>query len=86
MQHLAELIKTALPDAEVHVLDPYNDGQHLESLVISASFAGKSLVDQHRLVMSALKDELAERVHAMGLKTFTPEKWTVEKHKYRLRA
>lgn len=82
MEHLADLIKNALPDAEVYVLDPYQDGQHLQSFVISSSFSDKSLIEQHRIVMNALQEELADKVHAMGLKTFTPEKWTKERHKY----
>lgn len=76
-------IINAIPDAEVYVLDPMNDGQHLQALVISPSFEGQMLVKQHQAVMKPLKDAFAtDEVHALGLKTFTPEKWKKEKDKY----
>ena len=73
-------IVAAVPDAEVYIHDP--DGQHFQALVISAGFEGMSLVKQHRLVMGALKEAFETNVHALGLKTFTPEKWATEKHHY----
>ena len=55
------------------IADPNNDGQHFEALVISPTFEGLSLVKQHQLVYSALKEELAsEAIHALALKTETP--------------
>lgn len=75
LDEIRTIIQNAIPDAEVHILDPMNDGQHLQALVISPSFEGMPLFKQHQLVMRALKDALAGAVHAMGLKTFTPAKW-----------
>ncbi|MDZ5646589.1 BolA family protein [Nitrospirillum sp. BR 11828] len=46
---------------------------HFEVTVVAAAFAGKSRVARQRLVYDILKDELAERVHALSLKTLTPE-------------
>lgn len=78
-------INAAIPDATVHVLDPMNDGQHLQALVISPSFEGIPLVKQHKMVMQPLTDALtANIVHALGLKTFTPEKWEQQKDKYQI--
>jgi stress-induced morphogen len=68
-------IQAALPDAEVIVEDPMNDGAHFRAIVISPSFEGMRLVNQQRVVMSALKDAFAESVHALGLKTYTPARW-----------
>ena len=77
---MLEMIKTrileVIPDATVMVGDPRNDGVHLEAFVISESFVGQSLVKQHQTVMNALKEEFKEELHALALKTFTPEKWT----------
>lgn len=78
-QHIKRIIETALPDATVYVEDPNNDGQHFQAVVISPSFTGVPLVKQHRMVMAPLKDAFAESVHAMALRTFTPEKWA-ERH------
>ena len=50
-----------------------------EAVVISAEFAGKSLIAQHRLVNAALGDRLQrEEIHALGLRTFTPEAWATQ--------
>ena len=67
------LIKQSLPDASVDVKD-LGGGDHLEVNVISAQFSGLSLVQQHQLVYGALKNELkAETIHALALKTSTPQ-------------
>lgn len=74
-KQIEEIILAAIPDAQVTVRDPMNDGAHLEATVVSESFVGMMLVDQHRQVMQALKDAFAGDLHALALKTFTPEKW-----------
>lgn len=69
-------IKAKLPDAQVRVQDLTGGGDHLEAVVVSAAFAGKSRVKQHQMVYSALREDLAsEAIHALALKTYTPEKW-----------
>ena len=75
-------ILEALPDAEVYVVDPNQDGEHFEAIVVSPSFEGLILVKQHQLVMKALKERFSTDVHALALKTFTPEKWQIEKSGY----
>ncbi|MEM7803032.1 MAG: BolA/IbaG family iron-sulfur metabolism protein [Chloroflexota bacterium] len=79
---IKEIITGAIPDATVFVADPYNDGQHFQALVISPSFEGMSLVEQHQKVMLPLSDAFASDVHALGLKTFTPAKWEKKKSNY----
>lgn len=65
-----------LPDAIVRVNDLTGGGDHLEAVVVSAAFEGKSKVQQHRLVYGALADDLAsEAIHALALRTFTPDAW-----------
>lgn len=69
-------IVASLPDAVVRVGDLTGGGDHLEAVVVSAEFEGKSRVQQHRLVYAALSDALAsEAIHALALRTFTPEAW-----------
>ena len=77
-----EIIKKAIPDAQVFVQDPMNDGQHLQAFVISPSFEGLILIKQHQMVMKPLKEIMAEQVHALALKTFTPSKWQDVKKEY----
>ncbi len=64
-------IRRAIPDATVLVETP--DGTHWSATVVSASFAGMSLVRQHQMVMGALRAEFdTERLHALELRTKTP--------------
>ena len=66
------LITKNLPDAQVQV-ENLKGNDHLQVTVISSEFYGLSLVKQHQLVYSALKEELAsEAIHALALKTETP--------------
>lgn len=75
-EEIQTLIKAELPDAEVQVQDLTGGGDHYQVMVISAAFAGKSLVQQHRLVYGAVNQAMAtEQIHAFALKTFTPEQW-----------
>ena len=53
-KQIEEIILAVVPNAQVIVQDPMNDGAHLEAKVISESFVGMTLVDQHRQVMHAL--------------------------------
>ena len=66
------LITNKLPDSRVEV-ENLKGNDHLQVTVISSKFNGLSLVKQHQLVYSALKEELAsEAIHALALKTKTP--------------
>lgn len=70
---IKSLIEAAIADAEVRVT---GDGRHFEAVVVSKEFAGKNMLAQHRLVYAALGDRFdTEAVHALSLKTYTPEQW-----------
>ena len=51
------------------------DGQHFQALVVSKEFAGKSRIQRHQLVYAALGDRMREEVHALSMKTLTPEEF-----------
>ena len=51
------------------------DGQHFQALVVSAQFAGKSRVQRHQLVYAALGERMREEIHALSMRTLTPEEW-----------
>ena len=73
-QDIERLIEEQLPGARAMVRG--DDGVHFEATVISEAFAGKSLIQQHRLVYAALGERLArEDIHALALKTLTPDNW-----------
>lgn len=84
IDEIKDLIKANIPNSTVYVLDPQNDGLHLEALVISASFEGVMLVKQHQMVMTLFKNALKDDVHALGLKTFTPALWEKQKNNFQL--
>lgn len=75
IEEIKKTLKSALPDSEVYVLDPRNDQIHLEAIVISPLFIDVPLVTQHRMVMQPLKEHFHEKLHALALKTYTPEQW-----------
>ncbi|MGQ0622977.1 MAG: BolA family protein [Panacagrimonas sp.] len=64
---IAQLIQAGLPSAQVKVIG--DDGQHFEAEVVSADFAGKSMVTQHRMVYAALGDRMGREIHALRLTT-----------------
>ncbi len=61
-----------------HRSSPGTGESHFRLLVVSPAFAGKSRVERHRMVNALLADELADRVHAMALKTFAPDEAIAE--------
>lgn len=76
LKHVEEMIQAQLPDAKVFVKDLTGGGDHLEAVVVSAEFEGKTRVKQHQLVYSALQEAMAsEAIHALALKTYTPDMW-----------
>lgn len=69
------LIEGALPDCTAIVNDDANDGEHFSARVVSSAFAGKPLPAQHRLVYAALGDHMKSDIHALALRTYTPDAW-----------
>ena len=51
------------------------DGHHFEAVIVSAEFRGKTRVQQHQVVYRALGDRMREEIHALSMKTLTPEDW-----------
>ena len=71
-KEVIKLIKQKIANSEV-VVENLKGDDHLQVTVISPEFNGLSLVKQHQLVYSALKEELAsEAIHALALKTESP--------------
>jgi len=60
---------------DVTHLEVRGDGAHFEAVVVSPRFAGLSRVRQHQLVYAALGDRMREEIHALSMKTFSPEEW-----------
>ncbi len=65
------LIQRAMPEARVEVQGA--DGVHFEAQVVSPAFAGKLPLARHRLVYAALGELMGNEIHALSLRTLTPE-------------
>jgi acid stress-induced BolA-like protein IbaG/YrbA len=63
-------IEAGLACREVRVS---GDGQHFEALVVSEAFRGKTRVQRHQLVYAALGERMREQIHALSMRTLTPE-------------
>ena len=71
-QDIEDMIRTAIPDAEVEIRDLAGDGDHDAAKVVSPSFAGMSRVRQHQLVYKALGGRMGGELHALQLETAVP--------------
>jgi stress-induced morphogen len=66
------MIEAALPGAEVEVIDETGSGDHLRATVRAPQFAGKTTIDQHRLVRAAVQPRMDDgSIHALSIKTST---------------
>lgn len=73
---LEERIQQGLSEvSHVTVRDLTGTKDHYEATIVSPDFEGKSLIEQHQLVYRALGELMAGPVHALALKTYTPESW-----------
>jgi acid stress-induced BolA-like protein IbaG/YrbA len=56
-------------------LEVEGDGQHFSAVIVSPAFAGKSRIQRHQIVYGALGDRMREEIHALSMKTLTPEEY-----------
>lgn len=69
---LEQMIRAALPDARVTIEDLRGDGDHYAAHVVSATFTGKTRVQQHQMVYKALQGKMGNELHALALQTSAP--------------
>ena len=65
-------IESGLACEHIEVL---GDGQHFQAVIVSAAFAGRSRVQRHQLVYQSLGERMREEIHALSMRTLTPEEW-----------
>ena len=56
-------------------LEVRGDGAHFEALIVSPAFAGLTRVAQHQLVFAALGERMRSEIHALSMRTYSPEEW-----------
>ena len=69
--NVRDYIRQGLDCEHIHV---EGDGRHFEAVIVSKEFEGKGMLQQHQLVYRVLGDNM-ENIHALSMKTFTPEQW-----------
>jgi acid stress-induced BolA-like protein IbaG/YrbA len=73
-QDIQRMIEAGLPGCIARVEG--DDGTHFNAVIVSEVFAGKSLLQQQRLVYGTLGARMANgEIHALSLKTYTPQEW-----------
>jgi stress-induced morphogen len=70
-----KLLEQAFPGDAIELSSPMADDHHFQLVIVSAQFSGKSMVEQHQMVYRALGDAMREAIHALALKTYSPEQW-----------
>ncbi len=70
-KEIEKLIETGLPGCVASVKG--DDGRHFEAEVLFPGFAGKSLLEQHRMVYATLGERMGREIHALKLSTRAPK-------------
>ena len=74
-EDVKQYIGQGLPCEHIEVI---GDGQHFEAVIVCEAFRGKNRVQQHQLVYRALGDRMRQEIHALSMKTFTPDQWAAQ--------
>jgi stress-induced morphogen len=69
LKEIEQHIKEALPDATIEIQDLAGDGNHYSATITSASFSGKSKIEQHKIVYNSLNGKMGNELHALAIKT-----------------
>jgi len=79
-ESLEDRIRRGLGDvAHVQLTDLTGTRDHWEAVIVAGAFAGKSRIQQHQMVYAALGELMSGPIHALALKTYTPESWSEAK-------
>ena len=69
LKEIERYIKDAIPDASIDIQDLAGDGNHYSATITSSHFAGKSKIEQHKMVYNSLKGKMGNELHALAIKT-----------------
>ena len=68
-EEIKNLIKEAIPDAEIAINDLAGDENHYSATIKSKIFNGKSKIEQHKIVYKSLKGKMGNELHALSINT-----------------
>ena len=71
-EYIENLVKENL---EIEFISVKGDGHHFEMTIVSKLFSGKNLLQQHQIVYKAIGDDMKEKIHALSIKSLTPDQW-----------
>lgn len=77
VEEIRSMIAAGLAGSMVQV---DGDGRHFSAIVVSELFTDKSMVQQHQLVYKALGGRVGGEIHALSIKTYTPEQWDAQQN------
>jgi acid stress-induced BolA-like protein IbaG/YrbA len=77
-EEIKHMIEAGLPDSQAMV---HGDGHHFEAVIICDAFAGQTMIKQHRMVYAALGNAMESAIHALSMRTYTPQEWQSETNK-----
>ncbi|HLC27388.1 MAG TPA: BolA family protein [bacterium] len=76
LEEIQGILEREIANSTVEVGDMTGGGDHFQVIVVSPEFEGKRLIQQHQMVYKALGKVLdGDAIHALAIKTFTPEAW-----------
>ena len=79
-QQLKERLEKLAPSTHVTVVDLTGTQDHYQAVIVSPVFEGKMMIEQHRMVLGLIQSEIdSGEVHALTMKTFTPDQWSKKK-------
>ncbi|GAA5090934.1 MAG: BolA family transcriptional regulator [Alcaligenaceae bacterium] len=56
-------------------IEVQGDGSHFEAIIVSPAFEGKNRIQRHQVVYAALGDRMKSEIHALSMRTYTPEEY-----------
>jgi stress-induced morphogen len=72
---IEKILKEKFSDSQIAVEDLTGTQDHFQVTLVSRDFEGLSMIEQHQKVYGALQEQMKEAIHALTLKTYTPEAW-----------
>ena len=76
-ESIKKYIQSTLPCELIQIEG--DDGHHFSAVIVSTEFRNKNMVQQHQIVYRALGEKMGQEIHALSMKTMTPEQWEENK-------